>query len=47
VAWKTAIEAAPYLLPGEAVEREMPSDELFEKLQPFKDRVAEDIEEGG
>ena len=45
VAWKTAIEAAPYLLPGDAVEREIPADELFEKLQPFKERVAEDIEE--
>jgi len=45
VAWKTAIEAAPYLLPGDAVEREIPADELFEKLQPFKERVADDIEE--
>ncbi|MFL6013117.1 MAG: hypothetical protein ACJ74P_02250 [Gaiellaceae bacterium] len=44
VAWKTAMDAAPYLLPGDAVEREIPADELFEKLQPFKDRVAEDIE---
>jgi hypothetical protein len=45
VAWKTAIDAAPYLLPGDAVEREIPSDELFEKLQPFKELVAEDIED--
>jgi hypothetical protein len=45
VAWKTAIEAAPYLLPGDAVDREIPADELFEKLQPFKELVAEDIEE--
>jgi hypothetical protein len=44
VAWKTAMDAAPYLLPGDAVERELLADELFEKLQPFKDRVAEDIE---
>ena len=44
VAWKTAIEAAPYLLPGDAVEREVPADELFAKLQPFKELVAEDIE---
>jgi hypothetical protein len=43
-AWKTAMDAAPYLLPGDAVEREIPADELFEKLQPFKERVAEDIE---
>ena len=45
VAWKTAIEAAPYLLPGDAVDREIPADELFAKLQPFKELVAEDIEE--
>jgi len=47
VAWKTAMDAAPYLLPGDAVEREIPADELFEKLQPFKERVAEDIEAPG
>jgi hypothetical protein len=47
VAWKTAIDAAPYLLPGDAVEREIPAEELFEKLQPFKELVAEDIEEDG
>jgi hypothetical protein len=45
VAWKSAIEAAPYLLPGDAVEREIPADELFAKLQPFKELVAEDIED--
>ena len=28
-------------------ERELPPQELFEKLQPFKELVAEDIEEGG
>jgi hypothetical protein len=44
VAWRTTIEAAPYLLGGDAVEREVPPDELFDKLQPFKELVAEDIE---
>jgi hypothetical protein len=44
VAWRTTVEAAPYLLGGDAVEREIPPDELFEKLQPFKQLVAEDIE---
>jgi hypothetical protein len=44
VAWRTTIEAAPYLLGGDAVEREVPPDELFEKLQPFKELVADDIE---
>jgi hypothetical protein len=47
VGWRTAIEAAPYLLSGDAVEREIPADELFAKLQPFKELVAEDIEEDG
>ena len=47
VAWKTAIEAAPYLLSGDSVEREVPPEELFERLQPFKELVADDIESGG
>ena len=42
VAWKTAIEAAPWLLGGEP-EEPVPPDELFEQLQPFKERVADDI----
>jgi hypothetical protein len=45
VAWKTAIEAAPWLLGGTAPEREVPADELFEKLKPFKDLVEHDIED--
>jgi hypothetical protein len=42
VAWKTAVDAAPWLLGGEP-EEAVPPDELFDRLQPFKDRVAEDI----
>jgi hypothetical protein len=46
-AWRTAVEAAPWLVgesePHEAVE----PGELYEKLRPFKDKVAEDIKEGG
>ena len=42
VAWKTAVDAAPWLLGGEPEEPVSP-DELFERLQPFKERVAEDI----
>ena len=42
VAWKTAIDAAPWLLGGQP-EEPVPADELFERLQPFKERVAEDI----
>jgi hypothetical protein len=46
VGWKTAMDAAPYLLSADAVEREVPPEELFDKLQPFKELVAEDIETG-
>ena len=42
-AWRTAMDAAPYLLSPEA--RNVPPRELFEKLQPFKELVAEDIEQ--
>jgi len=42
VAWKTAVDAAPWLL-GEAPVGGIDADEAFEKLQPFKERVAEDI----
>jgi hypothetical protein len=45
-AWSTAIEAAPYLLGSDAPEREVPPEELFDKLKPFKDLVADDIDEG-
>lgn len=42
VAWKTAVDAAPWLLGGKPDEA-VPADDLFERLQPFKQRVAEDI----
>jgi hypothetical protein len=44
VAWKTAVEAAPWLL-GEAPPGGVDADAAFERLQPFKERVAEDIRE--
>src|SRR3712207_884131 len=44
-AWRTAVDAAPWLVgesePHEAVD----PDELFDKLKPFKEKVAEDIRE--
>ena len=44
VAWKTAVDAAPWLL-GESPPKEgVEPDELFERLQPFKELVAEDIQ---
>lgn len=45
VAWKTAMEAAPYLV-GEAPAGGVEPEELFEKLQPFKELVADDILDG-
>jgi hypothetical protein len=44
VAWRTAIEAAPWLAREPTPKSELPADELFEKLKPFKDLVEEDIE---
>src|SRR5205823_7617396 len=46
VAWKTAVDAAPWLL-GEAPEGGIEADEAFDKLQPFKERVADDIRDDG
>ena len=45
-AWRTAVEAAPYLLGDEARDGEIPPEEAFEKLKPFKDLVSEDIRSG-
>jgi hypothetical protein len=41
--WRTAVEAAPWLVGSDDSEKEVDPDEMFEKLKPFKDRVAEDI----
>ena len=46
VAWNTAVEAAPWLLGSTKPGKAIPPDELYEKLEPFKRRVAEDIREG-
>jgi hypothetical protein len=42
VAWKTAIEAAPWIL-GDAPKGGVDPEEAFDKLRPFKELVAEDI----
>jgi hypothetical protein len=47
VAWNTAVEAAPWLLGSSEPEEALEPDELYEKLEPFKQRVAEDIRDGG
>jgi hypothetical protein len=46
VAWGTAVEAAPWLLGTTEPSEAIPPDELYDKLEPFKRRVAEDIREG-
>ena len=43
VAWKTAVDAAPWLVGSEHPEEPVEPDELYERLKPFKERVAEDI----
>ena len=47
VAWGTAVEAAPWLLGTTEPKKEIDPEELYEKLEPFKRRVADDIREGG
>src|SRR3982751_5951127 len=46
VAWKAAIDAAPWLLGTDHPKQEVPPEELFDKLQPFKEMVSDDIEDG-
>ena len=45
--WQTAVEAAPWLVGTAEPQEEEDPDALFEKLKPFKDRVAEDIRSDG
>ena len=47
VAWSTAVEAAPWVLGSRDPEDEVPPEDLYEKLEPFKRLVAEDIRGGG
>jgi hypothetical protein len=39
------VEAAPWLVGESEPQEEVPPDELYEKLKPFKERVADDIKE--
>jgi hypothetical protein len=43
---RPAVESAPWLLSSTPPDREVAPEELFEKLQPFKELVAEDIRDG-
>jgi hypothetical protein len=47
VAWGTAVEAAPWLLGTSEPDQEVAPEELYDKLEPFKRRVAEDIRQSG
>ena len=44
-AWRTAVDAAPWLVGESDPHEAVPPDELYEKLKPFKERVADDIRE--
>jgi hypothetical protein len=46
VAWNTAVEAAPWMLGSSEPKEEIAPEALYEKLEPFKRLVAEDIREG-
>lgn len=42
-AWRTAVEAAPWLVGDSDPHAKTGPEDLYETLKPFKDRVAEDI----
>jgi hypothetical protein len=45
-AWRTAVDAAPWLVGESEPQEAMPPEDVYDKLKPFKDRVAEDIKDG-
>jgi hypothetical protein len=45
-AWRTAVEAAPWLVGDSDPHAKTGPEELYETLKPFKDKVAGDIERG-
>jgi hypothetical protein len=44
-AWRTAVDAAPWLVGESDPHAKTSPEELYETLKPFKDKVAEDIKE--
>ena len=46
-AWRTAVDAAPWLVGESDPDEAIAPDELYDKLKPFKERVAEDIRDDG
>ena len=45
-AWRTAVDAAPWLVGESDPHEPVEPDELYDKLKPFKERVADDIRDG-
>jgi hypothetical protein len=45
-AWRTAVDAAPWLVGESEPQEPVPPEDVYDKLKPFKDRVAEDIKDG-
>jgi hypothetical protein len=46
-AWEVAVEAAPWLVGTAEPDQPIPAKELFERLKPFQEEVAEDIRRNG
>jgi hypothetical protein len=46
-AWDTAVEAAPWILGSREPQEAVPPAELYERLHPFKELVADDIRKAG
>jgi hypothetical protein len=44
-AWRTAVDAAPWLVGESDPHAKTAPEQLYETLKPFKDKVAEDIKE--
>jgi hypothetical protein len=46
-AWEVAVEAAPWLVGTSEPTKAIPAKELFKRLKPFQEEVAEDIRRDG
>ena len=46
-AWEVAVEAAPWLVGTSEPDKPIPARELFARLKPFQEEVAEDIRRDG
>src|SRR3954470_10507234 len=45
-AWRTAIEAAPWLVGKTTPSKSVEPEQMFDKLKPFQELVADDIRDG-